>query len=487
MNFNPLPEEQQHPELLRRLQETYRMSSEDKASLDRIQTRLFQRVPTLPQEQHPSLHSSEPNELANRYNGSITHAHRRTRKPWHHYLSLIAAVLVVLLITGTAVSMFVLIKGKSQPAVSSRPAPVSSEPRTIMGHRTLLDEKGLFMATSQVGWAIPGQSTAHGPLLRTLDGGKSWKQVTLPRELSGRYFNVSVLDQDMAFLLPMTNQAGFSLSYFYRTVDGGGTWQRCTWPTTPDISRDGQGTFDWTFLDHTHGWVSVMRSLNGGTQSRMPPLVRDETLFRTDDGGLTWQQVAHLPLKYAGVDLTFTNAQTGWLITAVDDPRHPDLSDPNSFPAALYVSHDGGHTWKQQHLPIPPQGSTMLSSLQGLTFFTENMGYFFARFGSSGDSEKVYLYMTRDGGNSWQISGTALPTYGLTVVDATHSYDGTFLFTLSNGQWVKTSSAPPGGDTATVEFLSSQAGIALVNNTDVYRTSNGGKTWKKIGTLPKEA
>src|SRR5204863_2853693 len=98
---------------------------------------------------------------------------------------------------------------------------------------------------------------------------------------------------------------------------------------------------------------------------------------------------------------------------------------------------------------------------------------------------------TQDGGNTWWVEGAALPTnptYELHVVDPTHIDDGYFLFTLSNGQWVQTSNAPPGGDEGNdrrVEFLSPQVGVALVGSTTVYKTSDGGQNWQQISALPK--
>jgi hypothetical protein len=96
MNFNSLPEEQQHPELIRRLQQMYQMLPEDRESLLRIQARLSE-------------------------------------------------------------AAFVLIKGKSQTTVISRPAETyqSTATHTLLGHGTLLNSGinggGVHMITEQVG------------------------------------------------------------------------------------------------------------------------------------------------------------------------------------------------------------------------------------------------------------------------------------------------------------------------------------------------
>ncbi len=334
-------QEQQHPDLVRRLQEVYRITPEDKASLDRIQTRLFQLTPGQPQEQQPE-ESISPfyRKVAPR---SLSRARRN--KAWFQHLGLVAAIFFVVLLTGTLLSTFVLMREKinnhSVPTISGKPTSISSAQRTLIGKGHSLEDKGFYMVTSQEGWAISDQHSTLGPLFRTTNGGKNWQKLTLPQEIAGKYFSVSVFDKDMAFLLPKTNQAGFLQLYFYRTVDGGATWQRISWPTTPTVAQEGFGEFDWTFLDHTHGWVSVMKQQYNGGGIPSGEQTDDEALYRTDNGGLTWQKVARFPLKYSAKQLIFSNSQTGWLTTHIDDPNHSALSDPRSFPAALYMTQDG--------------------------------------------------------------------------------------------------------------------------------------------------
>lgn len=506
MNFNPLPEEQERPELIRRLQEMYQMLPEDRESLVRIQARLSEAAPTTKLQ---AFSPPQPGDSAQHLNGNILSrnpAHLRPQNLWQHRLNLIAAVLVVLLLTGAAVSLFVLIKGKSQTTVSSQPvAPHQSPaPHRLPGHGALLNSGinggGVHMATSQVGWAMrlgASDITLSGPVFRTTDGGKNWKQVPLPQEPSGQLFEVYTFDENMVFLLPIQRSVGYLL-YFYRSVDGGVTWQRCNWPTTPEITHDGTGDFNFTFLDSMHGWVRVMQKIkNAGALQEMGA----QKLFRTDDGGKTWQYVALLPLKYASSDLTFTNAQTGWLITTIYNPtaNQSNENNPEGFPNTLFVTQDGGHTWQQHPLPVRLQDPKKPYRLSSLTFFNQRDGYLFAAFMSNANNDsQVYLSMTHDGGKTWSISDAALPVGVTVVVDDTHLLAATVdtstqsymysLLTLSNGQWVPVSSKIAVKGEGSMDFLSSQTGLALQStangNTDVYRTSDGGKIWQKIGTLP---
>jgi photosystem II stability/assembly factor-like uncharacterized protein len=227
--------------------------------------------------------------------------------------------------------------------------------------------------------------------------------------------------------------------------------------------------------------------MTGGSSKTTPSPARDEMLFHTNDGGQNWQPIVHLPLTYAG-SLTFIDSQTGRFSTAPDGSELSASSDS----AVLYVTHDGGYTWKQSSaLPLPAQETLRPRSIDNLPFFTQSDGYLTVSFGKTDTHIVRYLYTTQDGGNTWQVEGTALPTnptYELHVVDTTHVNDGNFLFALTRGQWAQTSSAPVGGNDVTrwqVEFLSPQVGVALVDDTDVYKTSDGGQNWQRISALPK--
>jgi photosystem II stability/assembly factor-like uncharacterized protein len=376
-----------------------------------------------------------------------------------------------------------------RPTVTARATAVSSVSQRFVGRGIDL-ENGLYMASAQVGWARPYTPTGHGSLFRTTDGGRGWKQITIPQEPAGWSFLLNVFDEDMAFLQPFQpGNTGTVFPCFYRTVDGGTTWQRCNWPTTPEIKRLGVGALSLTFLDHTRGWVvlspSDQSTRTSGSKRTLSPS-REAMLFHTTDGGKTWQPLLHLPPTYAG-SLAFMDSQTGRFSTALDGSQRSD----GSSEAVLYVTHDGGSTWKPSSaLPLPAQETSKPSTIDTLPFSTPYDGYLTVSFGKTDAHIARYLYATQDGGNTWRVEGAALPTnptYELNVVDTTHIDDGYFLFTLSNGQWVQTSSAPVGGDVTRwrVEFLSPQVGVALVDGTDVYKTGDRGLNWQRISALPK--
>jgi photosystem II stability/assembly factor-like uncharacterized protein len=125
------------------------------------------------------------------------------------------------------------------------------------------------------------------------------------------------------------------------TRDGGVSWAEVQNPchlVQPNLGSDFYGG-PLDFADATHGWIGcTSRNAGGGTAAK--------TLYRTLDGGFTWQLVAatqtasnknprgvgDLSIGGAVTDVHFFDATTGWL----------DLGGPQSF---LYHTADGGRTW----------------------------------------------------------------------------------------------------------------------------------------------
>ncbi|GHO99969.1 hypothetical protein KSF_100170 [Reticulibacter mediterranei] len=342
-------------------------------------------------------------------------------------------------------------------------------------------------------------------MYRTTDGGKHWQLLSRPSELTAQPFQFWVFDETMALLVPV-DISGYPHSrlFFYRTDDGGKTWQRHDFPRTP-VMKDTSATYKWTFLDHHQGWVTAAPNMIGGCGGGRPvPMepVAYEVLFHTTDGGKTWQQVSQLPFKYDINGLTFINAHTGWLAAEVDDPQHP-FPDLHDYPSTLFVTHDGGITWQQHNLTLPAQEVNRPYSIQPL-FETAQDGNLLVTFrgGKNLEITHHYQYTLQDAGKAWKVNGTLLPNTtsnsddsSYTVIDGNHILESGWnedtkyatLYTLNKRQWVKSPMKNP-FERYMAQFFSSQQGVALAveSNTamGIYRSSDGGKTWVKVGNVP---
>ena len=402
-------------------------------------------------------------------------------KPWIQTVNQMVAVLMVSLLVGILVTTFVLIEagrsGKHQGSIGA-----TGSVQCVPSGMTLTEGLRLSMLSETVGWAVgvgPTHDNNYGSVLRTTDGGKHWQDVT-PPGLPGRAVSyLYTLDDNTAWLPAWQNR--MNPTWLYRTVDAGATWQRFNWPAqVNDVNI--------TFVDQDHGWVGAAPSL-----------------LHTNDGGKTWQKLSAMGLPAGASVLQFCNLQTGWAT---------DYST-----GELYMTQDGGQSWKQQSLEglsltqnsgqsqkqpslVNAQGKVVKMPsgiIEKLMFINGTTGYFEA--GDNSSPRQWSVYITQNSGKTWQRSGGVLSEPDVrTLLDTTHISADTvdpstgnwimLLLTLKNGQWVATRlNQPSPGGVADFSFTSVQNGVALIGGANrsftVYRTSDGGKTWQQIGSFPK--
>lgn len=129
-----------------------------------------------------------------------------------------------------------------------------------------------------------------------------------------------------------------------RTLDGGGTWQKCAVP-------EGAEKLDFRAVQAFDGQTAIVMSAGAGDASR---------LYRTTDGCRTWK-------------LVFTNPDApGGFFDALYVPRHGEgwlLGDPVKGGFYVAVTRDGGQSWAKVPVPIQPEtekGGAFAASNQSL-------------------------------------------------------------------------------------------------------------------------
>ncbi|TMC25052.1 MAG: hypothetical protein E6J36_06100 [Chloroflexi bacterium] len=213
----------------------------------------------------------------------------------------------------------------------------------------------LHMIDPTTGWAL-----SEHAVLRTADGGFHWKNVTPPNTLLTRESIADFLTANLAWVT--TPQANGATTQVLRTMDSGQTWQQSTIPAAY--------VKQMTFFDAQRGWILAGWGAGGGAAEAV-------AVYRTGDGGKTWRNVSRaLPastdtrpsvhLSFGGLKsgIHFLNTSTGWITGTVGVN---DLT-------WLYVSHDGGSTWYQQSLSLPPGVPSAQLSLVPPTFFSATDG-----------------------------------------------------------------------------------------------------------------
>lgn len=198
---------------------------------------------------------------------------------------------------------------------------------------------------------------------QTGDGGMSWRRLPdLPQNLG---FWPHFRTPDEAWSGAEDVQA-----YVYVTVDGGATWERRSVPTPADIagpmstvveapasgavvfafvaSEATQASLLYSSVDHGTSWRRVR--LPSETAPGAPLVAFDathwwfadgaSTLYRTDDGGISWTEVGQWPPNLR-------------LITVIDAHHAWGAEDGPDNATELMLTSDGGASWTPTNSPHP--------------------------------------------------------------------------------------------------------------------------------------
>jgi photosystem II stability/assembly factor-like uncharacterized protein len=327
---------------------------------------------------------------------------------------------------------------------------------------------------------IPGDPTTYyfgstgGGVWKSTDGAMTWTSV-FDKEGTADIGSIAVANSNHNVIYVGTGEACIrgNISHgdgVYRSLDGGKTWKNTGLrdsraigkvivnPTNPDIA-----------------FVAALGHPYGPNAER--------GIFRTTDGGKTWEKVLYKDENTGGVDLAFDPHNPNIIFAALWQARRTSWNLTSGGPGSgLYRSNDGGSTWKhiEEHgLPKGPYGKIGVAV--------------------AANSDRVYalieahnpdggLYRSDDGGESWELVNPShslwqRPWYYMHIiadprdenvlyimdVDAYKSTDGGHLFNKVH---------VPHGDNhgLWIDPMNSRRMIAS-NDGGVTVTIDGGKTW----------
>ncbi|MGC8635082.1 MAG: WD40/YVTN/BNR-like repeat-containing protein [Candidatus Limnocylindrales bacterium] len=349
----------------------------------------------------------------------------------------VAAVLVVALVG----SVYLAGAVKPGPALPVAPAPTASPaasyPRKLWPVPTATLAPSVAAATVDLAGTFPGGglwAMRGSAFLVSADAGASWRQSTLPTLAPQSEQMVVVLDAEHAWYVvvgpgasPVTGAPTDILHYaVYRTSDGGRTWQQRAVPGNYPATAA-----SLVFVDPKHGdLLCSAERFSSGTS----------TVLWTTDGGASWQVVG-------------TAAWIGSMFAASDPSTLWAGAPPEAGPVAhplLAASRDGGRTWQDVSLPGLSAGLGGAARwLAGPPVFRDaSTGVVTVTTINSGFHPETWLYRTSDGGHAWSLVADRPmeAAAGPALLDATH--------------WL----------------------LPLVNPLGVAASSDGGFTWHDLGT-----
>jgi photosystem II stability/assembly factor-like uncharacterized protein len=337
-------------------------------------------------------------------------------------------------------------------------------------------------------------------LIGTTDGGATWRQV-LDRESaelrSSRGTGFTFVSPTLGFI---TCEDGSLLS----TQDGGRTWSRQRLRPENVSGNDLQKI---VFVNATTGWV----------------LAENNSVFGTTDGGRVWTLLGTIPVNAFVSDITFTTANTGWAVGSNSTPNQ------GIYQSVLWRTQDGGRTWEQvrttrlndffslaapnaqtayavgqlaiaatsnggalwtAQAPERDTTSNLFQSYRTVHFLNATTGWMAGQIGRTA--------ATSDGGRTWRplpISFGDDSLLGIHFVSALqgcavgclHGYGravpqngGRISITSDGGRTWRRATIPAGTDIVNdVHFVSSSLGWAVGRGGTVLVTSDGGQSWTR--------
>ncbi|GHE44017.1 oxidoreductase [Streptosporangium violaceochromogenes] len=238
--------------------------------------------------------------------------------------------------------------------------------------------RGLAPVNRDVVWA----AGTLGTVLRTLDGGRSWQNVSPPNVADLQFRDVEAFDARNALILSIGEG---SASRVYRTEDGGHTWTETFRSDEPTSFYDCM-----SFFDRKHG-LAMSDPVGGKFR-----------VISTDDGGRTWRVLPSdgMPDALPGEAAFAASGQC--LVTS--GGRDVWLSSGSAARSRIFHSRDRGHTWTVTDTPIPAVDPT--KGVFAMAFRTPRQGIAVGGDFRAGEASPQAAALTRDGGATWLAAST---------------------------------------------------------------------------------
>ena len=207
---------------------------------------------------------------------------------------------------------------------------------------------------------------------------------------------------------------------------------------------------------------------------------------KTSDGGENWESFG-IDIGNLNLGISMIHAhdeQTAWLVA------YPTGANQTG---GIFKTSDGGESWVRQN---SANYDTSSSFANVVFFWDENIGF------AQGDpiNGEFELYVTENGGENWtQVPGVNIPNplggeYGYTR--QIEVVGNNVWFTTNKGRIYKSSDKgnnwevyqSPISDFGSAEvngnisFSDSQNGVLVDNNSNVYKSNNGGVSWNQLTT-----
>ncbi|MGC2195675.1 MAG: hypothetical protein WA628_13435 [Terriglobales bacterium] len=380
-------------------------------------------------------------------------------------------------------------KKNAEPTVQTTAKPEAAEPSANedplfkgMKYRPVGPYRGGRSLTAS---GIPGDPTTYyfggtgGGVWKSTDGALTWTSV-FDKEGSSSIGSLAVSVSEPNILYVGTGEACLRGNIaegdgVYKTLDGGKTWKNVGLHDSRAIGK--------VIVNPSNPDIAFVAAL-GHPYGPNP----ERGIFRTLDGGKTWEKVLYKDENTGGVDIAFDPRNSNILFASLWQVRRVPWNFSSGGPGSgLYRSHDGGTTWKrleEKGLPKGPYGRIGVSV--------------------AANSDRVYalieaaeggLYRSDDGGDTWQLvngshSLIQRPWYYMHIIADPEDADTVYVMDVDayrstdGGRSFNKFKLPHGDNHGLWIDPKNTKRMIAANDGGVTVSMDGGKTWSRQDNQP---
>ena len=231
--------------------------------------------------------------------------------------------------------------------------------------------RGLSVVNNSVVWV----SGTGGTVLRTVDGGANWENVSVPNMDKTDFRDVEGFDKNTAIVMGIASPARF-----YKTTDRGQNWKLVYFDDREEVFFDGM-----SFWNKRNG-IAFSDPVNGR-----------HLLIRTTDGGDTWEEIPAdgIPEKL-DPEFGFAASGTGMPVKG----RNTVWLGMGGIKSRVFKSENGGLNWSVAETPVVHGGQS--TGIYSVAFKNKKVGI---AVGGDYMNQVIQNTMahTQDGGITWHL------------------------------------------------------------------------------------
>ncbi|HVS82894.1 MAG TPA: hypothetical protein VHE60_14285 [Pyrinomonadaceae bacterium] len=279
-----------------------------------------------------------------------------------------------------------------------------------------------------------------GGVWKSTNAGRTWKPV-FDSQSAASIGAIGVAPSDGSVVYVGTGEADMrdSIQFgdgMYKSTDAGKSWKHIGLENTRQIGR--------VIVDPKNPNIVFVAAL-GHAYGPSP----DRGVYRSRDGGATWQKVLFKNDDVGAIDLNFDPTNSQIVYATMWNVRRPPwfiYAPANGPGGGIFKSSDGGTTWKEISEGIPTENRGRI----GVAVAPTNRNRVYAMV----DAKEGGLFVSNDAGTTWTRNSNDKRVW-------------------DRGWYFSKVTADP-----------KNADIVFASNTSVYRSTDAGKTWTAIKGAP---